>query len=86
MQDARRIPGWVSRRDREPVTIAGTLVLPDGHTLPVTVRDLTPEGCKIECDETLPIGAKVVLNFAASTAAAHVRWSIGREAGLQIVD
>ena len=86
MQEARRMPGWISRRDREPVTIAGAVVLPDGRSVPVTIRDLTPEGCRVECDETLPIAANVVVDFGASSGNAHVRWSIGREAGLQLVD
>ena len=80
------MPGWVSRRDREPVTIAGTVLLPDGRSVPVTIRDLTPEGCRVECEETLPIAATVVVDFGRSTGNAHVRWALGREAGLQLVD
>lgn len=86
MRSNRRMPGWIGRRDREAVAIAGCVVLPDGRALPVTVRDLTPEGCKVECDETLPIAANVVVDLGGSTAQAHVRWAIGREAGLQLVD
>ena len=80
------MPGWISRRDREPVTIAGAVGQHDGRSVPVTIRDLTPEGCRVECDETLPIAANVVVDFGASSGNAHVRWSIGREAGLQLVD
>lgn len=86
MESCRRMPGWVARREREPVAIAGSVILPDGRSLDVTIRDLTPDGCRVECDETLPIAAKVVVDLGDSTANAHVRWALGHEAGLQLVD
>jgi len=86
MEETRRMPGWISRRDREPVRIAGAVLLPDGRSVPVTIRDLTPEGCRVECDETLPIAANVVVHLGASSGNARVRWAVGHEAGLQLVD
>ena len=86
MEPNKRMPGWIGRRDREAVAIAGSVVLPGGRALPVTIRDLSPEGCRVECDETLPIAATVVLDFGGSTAEARVRWALGREAGLKLVD
>lgn len=80
------MPGWVARREREPVAIAGSVLLADGRSLPVTILDLTPEGCRIECDETLPIAAKVVVYLGGPSANARVRWAIGHQAGLQLVD
>ncbi|HXS50802.1 MAG TPA: hypothetical protein VN713_11865 [Sphingomicrobium sp.] len=86
MKSNRRMPGWIGRRDREAVAIGGSVVLPGGRALPVTIRDLTPEGCRIECDETLPIAATVLVDLGGSTAQAHVRWALGREAGLKLVN
>lgn len=86
MEPNRRMPGWIARRDREAVAIAGSVVLPDGRSLPVTIRDLSPEGCRIECEETLPIAATVVVDLGGSTVRGHVRWALGREAGLQLFD
>jgi hypothetical protein len=86
MDSHRRTPGWIGRRDREPVTIPGRLVLPGGRSIPVTVRDVTPEGCRVQCEETLPIGATVTVEFGGSTSNAHVRWALGGEAGLQLVE
>lgn len=79
------MPGWISRRDREPVTIPGRVVLADGHSISVTVLDITPEGCRVRCEETLPIGAPVTVEFGGSSTNAHVRWALGGEAGLQLV-
>jgi hypothetical protein len=86
MESNRRMPGWIGRREREAVTIAGRLVLPDGRSIPATVRDVTPEGCRVECEETLPIGATVTVEFGGSSTSAHVRWALGREAGLQLAE
>ena len=86
MESNRRRPGWIARRDREAVAIAGAVLLPDGRSLPVTVLNLSPEGCRVRCDETLPIAAKVIVELGGTTTNAHVRWALGREAGLQLVE
>ena len=86
MEVNRRLPGWVSRRDREPVAIAGSVVLPGGRSIAVTVLDLSPEGCKVACEERLPIAASVVLELGGTTTRARVRWALAGEAGLQLVD
>ena len=85
MESNRRMPGWIARRDREPVTIPGCLVLPDGRSIPVTVLDITPDGCRVRCEETLPIAASVTVEFGGSTTNANVRWALAGEAGLQLL-
>ena len=82
----RRMPGWIARRDRDPVTIAGSVVLPSGRPVPVTVLDLSPEGCRVQCEETLPIAARVVVELGGTSTSARVRWALGGEAGLQLAD
>jgi hypothetical protein len=86
MDSNRRRPGWIARREREPVTIAGAVVLPGGRSVPVTVLDLSPEGCRVQCEETLPIAANVIVELGGTTTGAHVRWALGREAGLQLFE
>lgn len=85
MDSKRRMPGWIGRREREPVAIAGSVVLPGGRSLAVTIHNLSPDGCRIECDETLPIAATVKIDLGGTTANANVRWAIGREAGLMLI-
>ena len=84
MESHRRMPGWISRRDRDPVSVSGRVVLPDGRSITVMVVDITPEGCRVQCEETLPIGATVTVEFGGSTANANVRWALEGEAGLQL--
>jgi hypothetical protein len=86
MESNRRMPGWIGRRDRDPVAIAGAVVLPDGRSVPVTVLDLSPEGCRVQCEETLPIAANVIIELGGTSTSAHVRWALGGEAGLQLVE
>lgn len=86
MESIRRMPGWIARREREPVAITGSVMLPGGRLVPVTIRDLSPEGCRVECGETLPIATRIVVDLGGASANAHVRWALGGEAGLQLVD
>ena len=86
MESNRRMPGWIGRRDRDPVAITGAIVLPDGRSIPVTVLDLSPEGCRVQCEETLPIAASVIIELGGTSTSAHVRWALGGEAGLQLVE
>jgi hypothetical protein len=82
---ARREQGWISRRDREPVNIAGRLVLAGGRCVHVQVLDMSPEGCRVECEETLPIGVTASLYVGEGIATAQVRWAVGRAAGLRLI-
>lgn len=78
-----RMPGWVPRTDRNQVQINATLRL-HGRELPVTVIDVSEEGCKIRCPEVLPIGETVQLEIPAfQPNPANVRWSLPGLAGLR---
>ena len=83
--ETRRKPGWIARRDRTPVAAPGSVVLPSGRSIAVTVTDASPEGVRVECGETLPIAATVTLEFGGAIANAQVRWALDGSAGLQLV-
>lgn len=80
-----RMPGWIGRREREPVMLPGSVVLCTGRSIAVTMVDMSPEGCRVECDETLPIAATVRLEVGGVIANAHVRWALPGAAGLQLI-
>lgn len=68
-----RVPDWIGRRERDPVRLVGSVVLRTGRSIRVTVVDMSPGGCRVECEETLPILLRaprlkaVVLAFARQT-------------------
>jgi hypothetical protein len=71
-----RMPGSVSRTDREKVRIKAALLVM-GRELPVTIVDLSTEGCKVRCLHVLPIGEVVQLVIPAfQPNIASVRWSL----------
>jgi hypothetical protein len=80
----KRMLEWVARRERESVMLTGTVVLRTGRSIAVTVVDISPDGCRVECDETLPIAVTVRLELAGAVASARVRWALGGAAGLQL--
>jgi hypothetical protein len=79
-----RLPGWIDRDGREPVAFPGSVVLPDGRAVPVTITDVSEAGCRIECEETLPIAATVGLEVAGRVFEGDVRWSLLGTAGLRM--
>jgi len=81
-----RLPGWIDRDDREPTSFTGAVVLPDGESIPVTIADVSSVGCRVECEGTLPIGAKVRLAVGGKSVAAHVRWALPGSAGLRLAE
>lgn len=76
---------WTSRARRKPSAFTGTVVLSRGRVVPITVVDVSPDGCRVECEDTLPIAAIVQLEIGGALASAHVRWALPGEAGLQLV-
>lgn len=81
-----RVPGWVEREEREPVSFGGSVVLPDGRSFPVKIRDVSANGCCVECDEALPIAQIVRLDLEDDSIEAEVRWALPGAAGLQLTN
>jgi hypothetical protein len=80
-----RMPGWVARSERRTVRIDG-LVRLQGRDLSVTVTDLSLGGCKILCNEVLPVGEMVELKLPAVQASpATVQWTLPGKAGLRFL-
>ena len=79
-----RVPGWVEREEREPVSLGASLVLADGRSVPVVIRDISANGCCVECDEALPIAQTVRLDLGGDSIEAEIRWALTGAAGLQI--
>ncbi|MCJ8191841.1 PilZ domain-containing protein [Sphingomicrobium aestuariivivum] len=80
----RRKVGEVKRAKRIEVNHEGVLVASDGVESPVTVIDLSAEGCRLKTDGTPMIGEDVRLRVGRSgDYPAQVRWALGDEAGLR---
>ena len=79
-----RLPGWVEREEREPVSIGASIVLPDGRSVSVMIRDVSANGCCVECDEVLPVAQTVRLDLAEDSVEAEVRWALSGAAGLRL--
>ena len=80
-----RMPGWVSRDDRQAVQIRATLRL-DGREVPVTIIDVSNHGCKIRCLHILPVGEIVQLEMPSfQSNPASVRWSLPGMSGLRFI-
>ncbi len=81
-----RQPGWISRNDRDPVSLSGSVRLSDGRELAVSVTDLSRDGCRIETAETLKIGEPITVTAAAvGTVDGTVRWSLFGTAGVRFL-
>jgi hypothetical protein len=81
-----RLPGWVEREQREAVSFEASVVLPDGRSIPVTIRDVSAHGCCVECDESLPVTETVQLELGDDRFEAEVRWALPGAAGLQLTN
>lgn len=80
----RRLPGWISRADRDAVTLNGRAVLGDGREVDVCVTDLSKEGCRVQSRETLRIGDRITLNAAPlDNVSAIIRWELCGTAGVR---
>lgn len=79
-----RMHGWISRKDRRPVTADAVVHRADGTRLPAKLTDISDEGCRIECDGELIIGEWVEIAVpSAGQVAAQVRWALGSSAGVK---
>lgn len=81
-----RVPSWIEREEREPVSLGATLVLPDGRSVPVTIRDVSANGCCVEAEEVLPVLQVVRLDLGSKSVEAEVRWALAGAAGLRLRD
>ena len=82
----RRLPGWISRNDRDAVLLSGSAELADGRVVDVQLTDLSKEGCRVQSAETLKIGEQITLNVEAiENVVAVVRWELCGTAGLRFV-
>lgn len=76
--------GPLPHRDpRREVVLPGFILLEDNRTFPITVLDLSYDGCKVETSLSLQPGER--LRFSAlklGSLTATVRWSDGTQAGL----
>lgn len=61
-----------------------SVVLPSGRSVPVVIVDISEGGCRVHCDETLPIAATVSLTLGGGITKAHVRWALAGSAGLEL--
>ena len=81
-----RMPGWIDRDDREPVSFHGSVELADGRSFPVLITNISDPGCSIECEATLPIAQRVRLHVGEKSIGAEVRWALPGSAGLRLID
>ena len=79
-----RIPGWIDRDVREPVSFVGTVLLPDSQEVAVVVVDVSDVGCRLLCDASLPIASTVKLCLGGKSIDAEVRWALPDSAGLRL--
>ena len=85
MAGMRRV-GWVKRADRTLVRLRGSIHLSNGLRFPVTVTDVSEEGCKVASNHMLPIGEIVQLAIqGAEMVPVSIRWMICGKAGLRFV-
>jgi len=81
-----RLPGWTDRDNREPTSFPAILVLAEGKRFPVTITNISADGCQIEGAEAIPIGETVRVELAGDIRAdATVRWAVERRAGLRFI-
>lgn len=79
-----RLPGWLSRFDRDRVTLHGIAELPDGRVIPAQLTNLSKEGCRLETDETLKIGGRVKVTMEMfDQVGGTVRWSLLGKSGVR---
>jgi hypothetical protein len=72
------------RPERKAVELRAYAVRPCGGILDMRVVDFCFDGCRVECDAGLIIGEELKLSLLGRGAIkARVRWSDGRNAGMQ---
>ena len=79
-----RLPGWLSRFDRDGVSLHGIAERADGREIPAQLTNLSKEGCRLETEETLKIGERVRVTMEMfDRVSGTVRWSLLGIAGVR---
>ena len=74
------------RADRLLVRLPGSIHLPNGLRFPVTVTDVSEEGCKVASNHLLLIGEIVQLAIQGrELVPVSIRWAILGKAGLRFI-
>lgn len=82
-----RTPGHVKRSPRIDASIGADVTDSEGHQVPVTIVDISKDGCRMETDGTLMIGEQVEIHVDdGSMHRARIRWALGNEAGAEFID
>jgi PilZ domain len=82
----QRVHGWVGRKDRHPVAIDAVVHRANGSKLPVTLTNLSDEGCRIEGTEEFRIGERLQIAIPRmGQVKAQVRWSLPGSAGAKFL-
>lgn len=82
-----RTPGHVKRAPRIDAKIGADVQDSEGHNVPVTIVDISKDGCRMETDGTLMIGEMVEIHVEdGSMHRAKIRWALGDEAGAEFID
>jgi hypothetical protein len=79
--------GWIGRKDRVEASVAATAHGADGTAIPVTITNMSDEGCRIECDHTFVIGEHFCLAVPGlGPISAQVRWALAGSAGARFLN
>ena len=79
-----RLPGWITRAEREDVLLSGTAVLADGRQIPIEITNLSSDGCQVVSGETIAIGELIYLRVASLEEVAGTKsWSLFGNAGVR---
>lgn len=76
-------PGFISRDHRQPVSLEALAIRLDGSEVGVRVRNISRDGCLVECEGPLLIGEWLHVRMEGfAPTRAKVRWSFMGKAGL----
>ena len=77
---------FAGRRNRYPVEIDAVVYRTDGRTFPVTLSNLSDQGCRVETNADLHIGERLQIAVPRmGNMKAQVRWSLPGAAGTRFL-
>ena len=78
--------GWIGRKDRDEVAIDAVVHRNDGSKRKVVLTNLSPDGCRIECDSDFRIGEHFKIAIPRKGQLnAQVRWALPGSAGARFL-